>query len=165
MTPNPSWIPFIVCFVLCRLTRVDLLLLLSTCRSLVHLVSSLDEVFFERARACVPDKLDLSLCTVGTSSAFLQTADNICLSTCTVTCRTLLTLQMMPRPIPPAVPCPAPPSSGLSRDLFPSPQAAGSWCKWKLHFILCRLDWPDSVFLLFLIGVALNVFYFPFYVI
>lgn len=49
------------------------------------------QFFFERAQTCVPDKLDLSLCTVGTSSAFLQTADNICLLTCTVTCRTLLT--------------------------------------------------------------------------
>lgn len=60
------------------------------------------QVFFERAQTCVPDKLDLSLCTVGTSSAFLQTADNICLLTCTVTCRTLLTLQIIPPPNPPS---------------------------------------------------------------
>lgn len=39
-----------------------------------------------------------SLCTVGTSSAFLQTADNICLLTCTVTRRTLPTLQISPSP-------------------------------------------------------------------
>lgn len=60
------------------------------------LISSLSRFYFERARTGVPDRLDLSLCTVGTSSAFLQTADNICLLTCTVTRRTLLTLQMTP---------------------------------------------------------------------
>lgn len=70
-----------------------------------HPVSSLNQFFFEQARTCVPDELDLSLCTVGTSSAFLQTADNICLLTCTVTCRTLLTLQIFlpPRPAWPAL--------------------------------------------------------------
>lgn len=68
-------------------------------------LSSLNKFFFEHTQTCVPDKLDLSLCTVGTSSAFLQTADNICLLTCTVTCRTLLTLQMIlpPNPTRPAV--------------------------------------------------------------
>lgn len=107
-------------------------------------------------------KLDLSLCTVGTLSAFLQTADNICLLTCTVTCRTLL-----PHPARPPPVCPIPPSSSRLRSTnpVPSPQAASSQCKLKLHFILSRLDWPDSVFLLFIIGLALNVFYFPFYVI
>lgn len=85
--------------------------------------------------------LDLSLCTVGTSSAFLQTADNICLLTCTVTCRTLL-------PLPP--PTLSPPTSGHSRSTklptetpehtVPSPQAASSQCKLKQHFILSRLD-------------------------
>lgn len=107
-------------------------------------------------------KLDLSLCTVGTLSAFLQTADNICLLTCTVTCKTLL-----PHPARPPPVCPIPPSSSRLRSTnpVPSPQAASSQCKLKLHFILSRLDWPDSVFLLFIIGLALNVFYFPFYVI
>lgn len=82
-------------------------------------------------------KLDLSLCTVGTLSAFLQTADNICLLTCTVTCRTLL-----PHPARPPPVCPIPPSSSRLRSTnpVPSPQAASSQCKLKLHFILSRLD-------------------------
>lgn len=113
-------------------------------------VASLNQFFFERARTCVPDNLDLSLCTVGTSSAFLQTADNICLLTCTVTCRTLLTLQIILPPDPPScLVCPIPPSSPkLGAQPVPPPQAASSQCKLNLHFLLCRLDWPDSVLLL-----------------
>lgn len=112
-------------------------------------LSSLNKFFFEHTQTCVPDKLDLSLCTVGTSSAFLQTADNICLLTCTVTCRTLLTLQMIlppnpTRPDPTRRPldCPIPPSSFKLRSTnpVPSPQAARSRCELKLHFILWRLD-------------------------
>lgn len=96
--------------------------------------------YFERAQTCVPEKLDLSLCTVGTSSAFLQTADNICFLTCTVTCRTLLT---HPPACPPALLIRPAPSSSLklrSTNPVPSPQAASSQCKLKLHFILSRLD-------------------------
>lgn len=116
-----------------------------------HPVASLNQFYFERARTCVPDNLDLSLCTVGTSSAFLQTADNICLLTCTVTCRTLLTLQII---LPPHLPSSvwsvsshqAPRNSGAQP--VPPPQAASSQCKWNLHFLLCHLDWPASVLLL-----------------
>ncbi|TMS00942.1 hypothetical protein E3U43_001938 [Larimichthys crocea] len=87
----------------------------------------------------VPDKLDLSLCTVGTSSAFLQTADNICLLTCTVTCRTLLTLQIIlplePAPSSPVCPIPVTLHPNLrSTNPVPPPQAASSQCKLKTTF-------------------------------
>lgn len=95
---------------------------ISSVRAELVLHSPLDKSFFERARTPAPDKLDLSLCTVGTSSAFLQTADNICLLTCTVTCRTFLTLQMI---------LPAdPPSSGLSHpDSGAQTRAVASGCQ------------------------------------
>lgn len=71
-----------------------------------------------------------SLCTVGTSSAFLQTADNICLLTCTVTRRTLLT-----PPYDPPVPRPRSSPQTPEHNSVPPPQAASSQCKLNLHFI------------------------------
>lgn len=109
-----------------------------------HSVSSLNT--FLNEPDLVPDQLDLSLCTVGTSSAFLQTADNICLLTCTVTRRTLQTLQIILPPTRSPLVCPVPPDSPDSKlrrtwtehKPGPSPQAASSRCKLKPHLIFRR---------------------------
>lgn len=103
-------------------------------------------VFFIR----VPGGLELSLCTVGTSSAFLQTADNICLLTCTVTRKTLLTLWIS---LPP--PTLLSPRLQTRSHRFRLPTVDASW-KW--HVIP---NWPHSVSLSIL-EVALMCFCFLF---
>lgn len=115
--------------------------------------------FLSKSPNLCSSQTGLSLCTVGTSSAFLQTADNICLLTCTVTCRTLLT-----PPYDPPVPRPRSSPQTPEHNSVPPPQAASSQCKLNLHFIYDAVwNRPHSVLLMFIRGVALNVFYFRFF--